>query len=130
MGRTSAARGRKKHGRCSRAVLSCLAALSDAVRKNTSSDPPGDRYTGPLLGDASCHHCADGLDGSVAKGADGLVLEPVVGTDAGGFAGRFDTNASACASVMDGIVASGDEDSVFPTSAFSDCSSVNERIAS
>lgn len=38
-------------GDCSPAVLKCLAALSDAVRKNAALDPPGDAYNGPLLGD-------------------------------------------------------------------------------
>lgn len=36
---------------CSRAVLKCLAALSDAARRNASTDPPGTAYEGPLLGD-------------------------------------------------------------------------------
>lgn len=39
------------HGRCSPAVLACVAALSEAVRKNAFTDAPGDFYDGPLLGD-------------------------------------------------------------------------------
>lgn len=39
-------------GRCSPAVLKCLAALSEAVRSNAATDPPGTSYDGPLLGDA------------------------------------------------------------------------------
>lgn len=38
-------------GPCSPAVLKCLAALSDAARRNASTDPPGTAYEGPLLGD-------------------------------------------------------------------------------
>jgi len=38
-------------GPCSPAVLNCLAALSDAVRRNAATDPSGDAYDGPLLGD-------------------------------------------------------------------------------
>ena len=38
-------------GPCSPAVLKCLSALSDAVRRNACTDPPGDFYDGPLLGE-------------------------------------------------------------------------------
>lgn len=63
-------------GPCSPAVLSCIAALSDAVRRNAATDPAGDVYDGPLLGDeageelrpAKIKEEDDEGDGSVMSG--------------------------------------------------------------